>query len=220
MTSLVTYTPGRDADLLLAQLWARMDADGDLDLVFGSPTFGLSDLMVAMRAPRELLYAADDDGIWFAAWYEPFMQGAHMGFYARPDKRSNIAAGSLFLRCLRAGVTAYKTIIGVTRRMELLEVLQAVGYRLVGHVPELYHGHDAFLAICNTETLERRQQWAESSKHSRADRQRAERAVRPAQPVEQVAHSPVAQDRLPVELAHSPRVQQLAELAALVLAQR
>lgn len=203
--SLLRYAPDRNVDLLIAQLWARMDADGDLDRVFSNPGLALGDFFTLMRSPREMLYAIDGEGIWFAVWFEPFMLGTFLSAYLRPDRRRTLAAGSLFMRCLRAGVNHYGTILNLTWQEELLPVHEAMGYTFVGRIPKLFNGRDALVLAASAETMKGRQRW-----HSSQDSSEAVRVAQPLAPVQQVP---------PVQ---APQVQGLRvqDLALLVLARQ
>lgn len=149
MTQLYVYQPCREADLLLAQMWARMDTDGDLDNLFSNPHFSLGMLFEASAGPRhELLYAYDDQGIWIAFWFDPIMCGALTSAYVRPDARGSFRATITFKRILQSGLKAYGTLIGITRHESLLPVHIALGYTVAGRVPALFPGgRDGYLVV-------------------------------------------------------------------------
>lgn len=159
MSALYSYTPSRDADLLLAQLWARMDADGDLANLFADPQTPLSTLLNPQPAPHELLYATDDTGIWFAVWFNRILCGAFVAAYVRPDMRASLAALLVFRRALEAGMRAYGTLLGITEHGELLDLHYALGYKLVGMVPAIFPGGRDGWLLSRTPTEKERARW-------------------------------------------------------------
>lgn len=153
MIPLYVYTPGHDTDLLIAQLWARMDADGDLDRVFSNPQYPLSALFRALAPPQETIYAVDDAGIFLIVWFERFSAGTFLSAYFRPDWRKRPETDELFRRILKGGVDAYETIINLTWQEYLLPVHLAMGYVLCGRIPALFNGRDALIFSCNKESF-------------------------------------------------------------------
>lgn len=150
MTELLNYVPGYDADLLLAQLWARMNEDGDLDALFSDAHFPLSSLLAASAPPNELVCCTDPAGIWLAVWFNPIMRGAFVSAYVRPDMRAALRATITYRRVLDHGVERYGTLLGLTRHARLLPVHRALGYEHVGIVPAIFpQGENGYL-MCYT----------------------------------------------------------------------
>jgi len=155
VTPLYVYTPARDADLLVAQLWARMAADGDLDRVFSNPDYPLSAFLTLLAPPHETIYAMDDDGIFMIVWFERFAAGTFLSAYFRPDKRKCRDTDELFRRVLKSGVDAYSTIINLTWQAYLTPIHLAMGYELNGRIPGLFNGRDALIFSCNSASFAR-----------------------------------------------------------------
>lgn len=155
MTQLYTYTPEIGADLLLAQLWARMREDGDLDKIFSDPAYPLSAFFRALAPPQETIYAFDSSGITMIVWFERFSAGTFLSAYFRPDKRKCRETDELFRRVLKSGVAAYTTIVNLTWQERLTPIHLAMGYTLDGRIPKLFNGRDALVFSCNQESFAR-----------------------------------------------------------------
>lgn len=153
MSDLHHYHPSRDADLLLVQAWARMDADGDLDRIFSDPTIGIADFLQCMKPPHETVFAADHDGIYFLVWLEVFMCGAFLSAYFRPDRRLDPAVYALFHRVLGEAVARHGTILNLTWQEHLLPIHRMMGYESVGRIPGLFRGRDALVFSCNADSF-------------------------------------------------------------------
>lgn len=145
MIDLYSYVAEATSDLLVAGLWSRMRTDGDLDLCFSQPDFPLSSMLRLCAAPHECFYALDDSGVWFVIWLEPFATGTFLTCYVRPDHRGSIDAATCFARVLDHAVATYSTVLNITWQQRLLPIHYAMGYKLVGMIPKLLHGRDAFL---------------------------------------------------------------------------
>lgn len=156
MTALHRYEASRDADLLMTHLWHQMDTGGDLDRIFADPTYPLSALLRVFAAPNETYYAYDDNGVWFACWFELFAHGTFVSVWFRPDKRSSMASATLFLRVLRAGIQAYGTVIAMSSHAHVPPFLDAMGFLHVGTIPRLLNGRDAGLWCISQATLDAR----------------------------------------------------------------
>lgn len=152
MTPLYVYAPTKSTDLLMTQLWARMDADGDLDKIFSDPDYPLSAFLKSIAPPNETIYAVDDAGVYFLVWFERFATGTFLSAYFRPDHRRTMHTYNLFRRVLKSGIDAYGTILNMTWQPTLAGVHEALGYVYIGTVPKLFRGRDAMLFSCNAES--------------------------------------------------------------------
>ena len=158
MTPLFTYAPEKNADLLIAQMYGEMLRAGDLALIFAQPDFTLSTLFEVSKPPEhELIFAVDERGIWLATWFDRFASGAWHTQWIREDRRVSLAATTVSLRIYRAGLAAYKHLLIITWRPELLDLHKALGYTLIGCVPKLFHGRDCYFeaASFDSETTRR-----------------------------------------------------------------
>jgi GNAT superfamily N-acetyltransferase len=151
-SQLYRYTPESGADLLLAQWWARLNADGEMDRVFveGHP---LSAMFATLGPPRETFYAFDSQGVWLLAWFEPMLRGALFAGYVRPDRRRTELAKALAREALLYGTATFGVVMGLTAHANVIRFCRAVGFVESGRVPGLFGPADATLIYCTTDTV-------------------------------------------------------------------
>jgi hypothetical protein len=130
-----------------------MSDDGELDLVFQSSATILSRFLDIFRE-NELAYTADDKGITVAVWGSPMFSGCMTGVYIRPDKRGSPSAYRAIIEALRMLFTRVKVVVGVTQQKHLLSVHDRLGYNVVGCIPGLWDGKDAWVITLTSEDLE------------------------------------------------------------------
>jgi hypothetical protein len=82
---LIRYEPGIDSDLTLLAWWQHMALCDDLERGFSVELASVGAFLSVMRE-CDLVYCADDDGIWFASWCEPKLTGAFWGVWVRADR--------------------------------------------------------------------------------------------------------------------------------------
>lgn len=175
MEEYYRYAPSPSADLLLAQLWARLQADNELADLYSDPEFPLSAIFEASTPPRnELVYRVDDEGIWFAFWVTSVAGGAMVSVYVRPDRRADVQALVSFRRCLQFALRAYHVLLGITRET-LLPLHRRLGYSIAGCVPGILGGKDGYLVV-RAATEKEKAAW-----HSSQQAQEPEQAQEPLQ---------------------------------------
>lgn len=137
---LTEYAPGTAHDVLLLQWWARMLELGDTDSVLGPNGFTLYGFFKEFQPPTGLLFAADTDGIYFAIWFVPFMGGAIMGLWVRPDWRQ--ARWDAYGNAgLDRAFEAVPLIMFVSKNPQVMKMApERFGFTLLGDVPHLYGG--------------------------------------------------------------------------------
>jgi hypothetical protein len=119
-----------------------MAASGELETAFSA----IAPLSVFMSEMRKcvLVYEADDDGIWFAAWYTPEFGAGAYHFWLRKDQFGSDAALRAMVEALRFGLTLFPVILVVTSsQLDDLRGLHALGFTTLGGViPRLCGGED------------------------------------------------------------------------------
>lgn len=155
MTPLYRYAQDDGADLLLAQLWARIHEDGDLVRLFEPGGCSMSTFFEALAPPTRVWYAFDSKGIWLLNWFEPFRHTALFSGYVRPDKRrselSKAAVRDVLLRgCAEFG----EPLIGITRHEHVVRFCEQVGFAPAGRIPALIAGYDAYIIYCTAQAVE------------------------------------------------------------------
>ena len=156
---LYQYAGSATEDMLLAQLWAQMQQDGALEAIFNDADFPLGELIAMFRHPNSMLYKVDEAGIWFIVWVTPVLGGAFQSGYLRPDCRGRETreANLVALRqVLERFLGIYRVLMVVTQQERLLPNLERLGYTVLGKIPHLFHGNDAWIGYMTSESLQER----------------------------------------------------------------
>lgn len=142
---LLPYVASRDTDLLIAHWWAKMERDGDLPDLFLPASQSLSGLYAVLTGPRKsVLYGVDISGIWAAFWFEPVMSGVFMGAWVAWERRHTRRALDAFLQAWELALTHYTVVLGITKQREILSEHERLGYTVLGLLPEMWAGQDAW----------------------------------------------------------------------------
>lgn len=139
------YRGTASEDILIAGMWHRMDADGDLATIFPTATQTMSELFRLVSPPKALLYEYDAQGIWIALWLEPLLGGCAAGFWIRSDQRRTRRAGWTFLLMLDTVTRQVPVIVGITKQRSLVRLHEKFGYTVVGEIPSLFDGDPAIV---------------------------------------------------------------------------
>lgn len=143
-------------DLLAANLWAQIYANGELVNLFGDPELPLSKFLALAQPPVEVFLGLQDTGVWFATWFEPFMDGAFVSVYCTPELRRTRQLIDAYEWMLSCGLAQYSQLMSWTRRTKLLPVMGALGYTRCGVIPKIFAGADAYFCRVTQETFDRR----------------------------------------------------------------
>ena len=139
-TEFVLYEPGhRDVDLWVTKWWFKMEADGDLRVALSEQCQSLGQLFGLIGAPTKyVLFAFDEDGIWFAAWFEPSLSGVFMGAWAAKEyrHRGHGRRGlNAFLDAWEWALGRWPVVIGITKQPDILAEHMRLGYTV--HQPAM-----------------------------------------------------------------------------------
>ena len=144
--SLNVYRGTAPEDVLIAGWWHRMDADGDLERIFPAGSRTMSELFRLVASPgKDLLYAFDAQGLWFAFWAERLLSAACIGFWVRADHRKSKTSAWHFLMAADMLLRLAPVIIGVTKQRDLVPIHRKFGYTVVGEIPDMYDGQAAIV---------------------------------------------------------------------------
>jgi hypothetical protein len=107
-----------------------------------------------MRPPLALLYEADEQGIWFASWYEPILSALVQGLWAREDKRGKELVETVG-RSMKMVFDYAPVIMGLTRFKDVVASAELFGAKNHGLIPCIWEGEAAYLASLTKEDFER-----------------------------------------------------------------
>jgi hypothetical protein len=132
---MTIYDGSPQADLLLLEWWTRMAATADLERAFSASHASVGTFFGSFRPPSILLYEADDQGIWFAAWFDPVMSGAFYGLWTAPHKRSTKVAFHAVQESIAFGLEKFPVLIGAMREAKVARQAVRFGARIPGVRP-------------------------------------------------------------------------------------
>lgn len=130
MSETYTYSPSVDADLLVANWWAEMHASGDLERVFVGAHQPLSGFFALMRE-YELRVRVASDGIWAAAWFQPFAAGSFCGIWVRASMRATRSALDFMDSEQRRALDSNPALFAITRHPRVVRTFARFGWDML-----------------------------------------------------------------------------------------
>ncbi len=131
--------------MLLQQMWATMEQAGDIEAGFMSDSHIITRFFEIFRPPTQCFIDIDDDGIFFAMWFAPFLSTMWQGLWFREDKRRSKAVLKNMTEVLNEIFIHIPVIIAITKKPDLLELLRNLGYDISMAIPEIYEGNTGWL---------------------------------------------------------------------------
>jgi hypothetical protein len=150
---MIVYDGSPQADLLLLEWWTRMAATADLEQAFSVVHASAGSFFASFRPPNILIYKADDQGIWFAAWFDPVMSGAFYGLWVAPHMRLTMCALQAVQESVAFGLGKFPVLIGATRHLKVARQAARFGARILGDIPNLFDGETATIGFITSETV-------------------------------------------------------------------
>jgi len=135
-----------DVDLWVTKWWFKMETDGDLKVALSAQCQSLGQLFGLISAPTKyVLFATDDAGIWFAAWFEPSLSGVFMGAWAAKEVRHRKRGLFAFLDAWEWALQRWPVVIGITKQPAILAEHQRLGYTIHGPIPHWFDGKSTWI---------------------------------------------------------------------------
>ena len=150
---MTVYDGSPEADLLLVDWWTRMAATTDLERAFSIVHASVGAFFQSFRPPNILTYKVDDEGIWFAAWFDPVMSGAFYGLWIAPHMRLTMCALKAVEESVAFGLEKFPVLIGATREAKVARQAARFGARVLGSIPSLFDGEAATIGFITSETV-------------------------------------------------------------------
>lgn len=155
---LVLYQAAPDKDLRLLRWYSHLVTSGDIARTFAAGMEVPSVFLAYFQPPKVLALDFDADGeIWFAAWLEPFMQTAFFSLWCRADHRHGKGLLVNTEEAIRVSLEAFPMLLGVTPHENLLDEHRRGGYTVLGKVPGLLDGKDAYALYITRESFANRE---------------------------------------------------------------
>jgi hypothetical protein len=155
-TELVEYDKTEIQDILMMHWFALLGNTHELEKLFLPEYWSLSKFF-AHIVTLDIVFKADEDGIWFWASYAPILAGAQFDMWIRPDRRYSKACVEAMGEALERGFMHWPVLIGMTTQENLLDAHKRMGYNIVGKIPGLWEGKDTWIMHITKETFDARE---------------------------------------------------------------
>lgn len=139
-----------DHGMLLARWWAELHENKELLKTFSSEALPLPGFYKTFENAI-LSFEADEKGIWFACWCVPSLSGAFFSLWIAKRKRKSKAAYRLTMKCYKEALAIWPVLMGITKQQALLEEHKKLGYEIVGRIPYVWDGDEAWLVVLTQE---------------------------------------------------------------------
>ena len=115
-----------------------MEDKGEIDQIFMQDIHSPVRFFALFTQPQELYFEADTDGIYLAAWYQPWLNGTIQSMYMREDVRHSPKVAKMWFRLINRVFEVYPVILGVTKQQHILDMHLRLGYSVSTVVPDLF----------------------------------------------------------------------------------
>jgi hypothetical protein len=130
----------RSDEWLLLDWYNQLVGSGDMAVTFTPDMRYLSNFLTFFRGHVTMGYSADEKGIFFAVWIEPFLAGAFFGLWIRSDKRHTLSALRLTKEAYTEAFKMCTVLIGLCKQEHLREIHEKLGYKRLATIPALWNG--------------------------------------------------------------------------------
>ncbi len=143
------YQATSDEDILIAEWWDLLVLDGELSKLVASSAYPLSAFYGLFKSPNILAYTVKDDQLESAHWAEPVSTSEHAVFFSswsteslRGTKRQALIMTAVYGVLFALGK---KTLLGITKQEDLVELHKKMGYVILDPVPHLFDDDKAWI---------------------------------------------------------------------------
>ena len=142
MDQLILYVPQQHETLGVAWFF-KLRQTGDLDKVCYTTLHTITNFLSYWANSVKLLFKADNDGIYFAAWAHPIMAAGEFGLWIREDKRHSSSTLKLVYEAYDKAFDVYPVLLGVSKQSDLRKIHEHLGYVFNAEVPNVWDGQPA-----------------------------------------------------------------------------
>ena len=153
---LVLYQPCHEYDTALLQWWMHLVKTDTFTEVFAESQKPLSKFLNIFQEPNFVVLAIEDNKIWMAVWFTPFgdsATAATVSYWCHEDKRGSRKQLEITKLLYTAAFDFWDVLLGVTRHEHLLRIHRKLGYNIVGSVPHLMSGEEAWIVYLTKENF-------------------------------------------------------------------
>jgi hypothetical protein len=159
------YIPTFDRDALLANWYKHLIDTDEFYMLFTENHKPLSKFIALFQPPTVLAYTADDNGIWATMWFDSYDgyggKSATVSAWTREDYRGTFKARETGGFCYALAFHIWDVLVSITKHEKLLRNLREIGYNIVGSIPGLINGEDAWILYMTKETFKNSARYGE-----------------------------------------------------------
>ncbi len=103
-----------------------------------------------------MVIAIEDNKPWMVVWFVPFDDGssaATVSYWCHKDKRGARKQLQITKLLYTAAFDFWDVLLGVTKHEHLLRIHRKLGYNIVGSVPHLMEGEEAWIVYLTKENF-------------------------------------------------------------------
>ncbi len=127
----------KEHEPLLIGWWAALGESAEFEQTFQKCHRRLGAFLDYFNQSAYLVFEVDAGGIWFAAWSQPWCDGAIFSLWIRENRRRQPSARKAMELSYQLALEAYPVLIGYTIQAGLHAIHLKLGYEYGGRVPGL-----------------------------------------------------------------------------------
>ena len=159
------YIPDYNNDVLLANWYKHLIDSDEFYTLFTDNHKSLSKFYELFRPPTVLVYTLSDAGdIQATMWVTPYDgyggKSAAVSAWTHKDIRGTAKARETGGFCYQMAFEVWDVLVSITKQEGLLRNLREVGYNIVGSIPNLVNGEDAWILYITKENFEKSKRYA------------------------------------------------------------
>jgi hypothetical protein len=153
------YIPSFINDAILANWYKHLIDTDEFYTLFTDCHKPLSKFYEIFKPPTILAFTVDEAGeLWAAMWFAPYDgyggKSATVSAWTREDYRGTPKARETGGFCYAMSFRVWDVLVSITKHEGLLGNLRKVGYNIVGSIPHLVNGEDAWILYMTKEDFE------------------------------------------------------------------
>ena len=153
---ITLYVPSFEHDAALAGWYKNLIDSGEFEKLFTENFRPLSKFMQTFQPPTVLAMSMDEMGeIWATMWFTPYdgAKSALTSAWIKEDRRGTLEARKARDFCYEMAFKVWDVLVSTTRQEGLLRYLRQIGYNIVGSIPNLVEGDEAWILYLTKENF-------------------------------------------------------------------
>lgn len=147
---LVQFDVGdKQHGIVLTDWYFKLDQSGELKKTFESKSESIATFMQTFQEPVHLFFSMDENGLWFAFWFFPFLRGSMVSTWVRSDRRRNESTMQLYVQSFNQLFTVNPFVSAVIKNTDILKIVKSLGFRIAGPIDGMFGDNPGWFAYMN-----------------------------------------------------------------------